>query len=136
MRRGRNRCRKPGGASLRPACDALVQAAGRPFKHPRSGRPGSWWRLHAGHPLGADCTVIQSEANPISADDGCQALTGDGMYFHVCEFCRPDAHLGFPVGSGGRAGVARWPRAALAGGATRCWSPVSARACQPGCDNL
>ncbi|MFE5220460.1 MULTISPECIES: DUF6233 domain-containing protein [unclassified Streptomyces] len=58
-------------------------------------------QLHAGHPLGAtvhraDCTVIQRDANPISADDGRQALTGDGKFFHACEFCRPDAHLGIP----------------------------------------
>lgn len=56
---------------------------------------------HAGHPLGADCTVIQRDANPISADDGRQALTGDGMFFHACEFCRPDAYLGLSVGPGG-----------------------------------
>ncbi|MFF4442830.1 DUF6233 domain-containing protein [Streptomyces sp. NPDC001621] len=58
-------------------------------------------QLHAGHPLGAtvhraDCTVVQRDANPISADDGRQALTGDGKFFHACEFCRPDAHLGIP----------------------------------------
>ncbi|MER6280632.1 DUF6233 domain-containing protein [Streptomyces sp900105245] len=58
-------------------------------------------QLHAGHPLGAtvhraDCTVIQRDANPISADDGRQALTGDGKFFHACEFCRPDANLGIP----------------------------------------
>ncbi|WP_432171805.1 DUF6233 domain-containing protein [Streptomyces sp. 1222.5] len=58
-------------------------------------------QLHAGHPLGAtvhraDCTVIQRDANPISADEGRQALTGDGKFFHACEFCRPDAHLGIP----------------------------------------
>ncbi len=58
-------------------------------------------QLHAGHPLGAmvhraDCTVIQREANPISADDGRQALTGDEKFFHACEFCRPDEHLGIP----------------------------------------
>ncbi|MFF9179282.1 DUF6233 domain-containing protein [Streptomyces sp. NPDC014793] len=58
-------------------------------------------QLPAGHPLGADCTVIQRDANPISADDGRQALTGDGMFFHACEFCRSDAHLGFPLRSGG-----------------------------------
>ncbi|MER6429265.1 DUF6233 domain-containing protein [Streptomyces sp900105245] len=58
-------------------------------------------QLQAGHPLGAtvhraDCTVIQRDANPISADDGRQALTGDGKFFHAWEFCRPDAHLGIP----------------------------------------
>lgn len=58
--------------------------------------------LQAGHPLGAtvhraDCTVIQREANPIGADDTRQALTGDGRFFHACEFCRPDAILEVPA---------------------------------------
>ncbi|WP_435279374.1 DUF6233 domain-containing protein [Streptomyces sp. 1222.5] len=44
----------------------------------------------------ADCTVIQRDANPIGAEDARQALTGDGKFFHACEFCRPDTHLKIP----------------------------------------
>ncbi|MER6432113.1 DUF6233 domain-containing protein [Streptomyces sp900105245] len=52
-------------------------------------------QLHAGHPLGAavhrvGCTMIQRDANPISADDARQALTSDGKFFRACEFCSPD----------------------------------------------
>lgn len=55
-------------------------------------------QLHAGHPLGAcvhraGCTVIQRDANPVSADEARQALTGDGKFFRACEFCRPGTAL-------------------------------------------
>ncbi|MER6434370.1 DUF6233 domain-containing protein [Streptomyces sp900105245] len=58
-------------------------------------------RLHAGHPMGAvvhraDCTVIQRDVNPIGVGDARQALTGDGKFFHACELCCPEAHLGIP----------------------------------------
>ncbi|MFF8864740.1 DUF6233 domain-containing protein [Streptomyces sp. NPDC015139] len=58
-------------------------------------------QLHAGHPLGAavhraGCTVIQRDANPVSADEARQALTGDGTFFRACEFCRPVTALQIP----------------------------------------
>ncbi len=58
-------------------------------------------RLHVGHPLcstvhRADCTVIQRNANPIDGGDDRQALTGDGEFFHACEFCRPGGPPGIP----------------------------------------
>ncbi|MGY4967393.1 DUF6233 domain-containing protein [Streptomyces sp. 900105245] len=48
---------------------------------------------HAGHPLSAavhraDCTMIQREANPISAEDARRALTDD-RFFRACDFCLP-----------------------------------------------
>ncbi|WP_435271143.1 DUF6233 domain-containing protein [Streptomyces sp. 1222.5] len=89
--------RQPPGARRRPPLPALQASA-------QQEEPGGLVvekQLHAGHPLGATvhragCTVIQRDANPISADDGRQALTGDGKFFRACEFCRPDAHLGIP----------------------------------------
>ncbi|WP_435279635.1 DUF6233 domain-containing protein [Streptomyces sp. 1222.5] len=89
--------RQPPGARRRPPQPALQASA-------QQEEPSGFVvekQLHAGHPLGAtvhraDCTVIQRDANPVSADEGRQALTGDGKFFHACEFCRPDAHLGIP----------------------------------------
>lgn len=56
-------------------------------------------KLAEGHPLGAtihlaDCTMLQRDTRPISADDARTALGKDPKFFQACEFCRPGKTLG------------------------------------------
>ncbi|MEV6841715.1 DUF6233 domain-containing protein [Streptomyces sp. NPDC051133] len=89
--------------SQAPGARRLAQAEQQPaLEAPARGRRvATWWRSPCppNHPLGAgvhvaDCTVIQRDTRPISADEARTAL-GDGKFFRACEFCGPDSNLGF-----------------------------------------